>query len=406
MMRTAALILPLFLLPLFLLSSCKEDPIQEDPFFTIEGDPTGLTVSKATKTQAYVVRSNRSWQILNKENADWVKAFPEKGDADGIFKIIVSANETFDTRTANFAFVVDGEEQPVLFRVEQEGNMPYINLPDAISIPAAGGEFSVDIVSNVAWGAALSDFSWLQETAVTTQKITFVAEENTSIDERSTTLTLTAVEFPDVTASVVMTQSPGTVVLEEDFSWLAYGSPVFYTTTGETRIDNWTQEQKDRGWTSSVNTTTGSGTTPLLYARQGFVKVGKTGYGGDLISPPLSKLVGTQTLTVTFKAIPYMTATGTMDDNILNVSVIGPGTVSQGQFIIDNWPVWPADAGAVTDYCIGLWNAPEATRTFTITGATAETQIKFLGYDYYLVGVGAGKNRIFIDDIKVEIVIP
>jgi len=108
MMRTAALILPLFLLSLFLLSSCKEDPIQEDPFFTIEGDPTGLTVSKATKTQAYVVRSNRSWQILNKENADWVKAFPEKGDADGIFKIIVSANETFDTRTANFAFVVDG----------------------------------------------------------------------------------------------------------------------------------------------------------------------------------------------------------------------------------------------------------------------------------------------------------
>jgi len=404
--NTALIILPLFLFSLFLLSSCKEDPIVEDPFFTIEGDPTGLTVTKAAKTQAYVVRSNRPWQVVKQEDAGWVKAFPDKGDADGIFKIIVEANQTFDTRIANFAFVVDGEEQPVLFRVEQAGNVPYITLPAAVTIPAGGGPFPVDVASNVTWTYSLSDDSWLAEESVTTQKINLVAEENTSIDPRTVTLTLTAVQYPTVTASVVLTQSPGTVVLEEDFSWLAYGSPVFYTTTGETRIDNWTQEQKDRGWTSSVNTTTGSGTTPLLYARQGFVKVGKTGYGGDLISPPLSKLVGTQTLTVTFKAIPYMTATGTMDDNILNVSVIGPGTVSQGQFIIDNWPVWPADAGAVTDYCNGMWNAPEATRTFTITGATSETQIKFLGYDYYLVGVGAGKNRIFLDDIKVEIVLP
>ncbi|MCA1741922.1 MAG: hypothetical protein LC630_05575 [Bacteroidales bacterium] len=180
---------------------------------------------------------------------------------------------------------------------------------------------------------------------------------------------------------------------------------MFYTTSGETRIDNWTQEQKDIGWTSTINTVDGSGSTPLVYARQGFVKVGKTSYGGDLISPALSKLDGTQSVTVTFKAIPYMTAAGTMDDNILNISVIGPGTVSQSQFIIDNWPVYPAE-GAL-DYCIGLWSAPEATRTFTITGATAETQIKFLGNDYDLrTGVVTiNKNRIFLDDIKVEIIL-
>ena len=411
--NTALIILPLFLFSLFLLSSCKEDPIVEDPFFTIEGDPTGLTVTKAAKTQAYVVRSNRPWQVVKQEDAGWVKAFPDKGDADGIFKIIVEANQTFDTRIANFAFVVDGEEQPVMFRVEQEGNVPYITLPAAVTVPAGGGPFSVDVASNVTWTYSLSDDSWLAEESVTTQKVNLVAEENTSIDPRTVTLTLTAVQYPTVIATVVLTQSPGTVVLEEDFSWLAYGSAVFYTTTGETRIDNWTQEQKDRGWTSTINTVegsvpAGSDPTPLLYARQGFVKVGKTSYGGDLISPALSKLVGTQTLTVTFKAIPYMTAAGTMDDNILKVSVIGPGTVSQEQFVIDNWPVYPADAGAVTDYCNSMWSAPEATRTFTITGATATTQIKFLGGDYDLrpTVVTNNKNRIFIDDIKVEIVLP
>ena len=92
-------------------------------------------------------------------------------------------------------------------------------------------------------------------------------------------------------------------------------------------------------------------------------------------------------LQVTFKAIPYMTAAGTMDDNILNVSVIGPGTVSQSQFIIDNWPVYPADAGAVTAIASACGVNRRQPVHSPITGATAETQIKFLGDDYDLASV-------------------
>ncbi len=406
--RTALIVLPLFLLSLFLLYSCKEDPVQEDPFFSLEGSPTGLTLTKAAKTTSYVVRSNRPWEVVKKSGADWLKVFPEKGDADGIFKIYVTENPLFVARTENLAFIVDGTEQPVLFRVDQAGNVPYITLPATVTVPAGGGPFSVDVVSNVTWTYSLSDDSWLVEGSVTAQTLNLVAEMNTSDDPREVTLTLTSVDFPDVSESVVLTQSSGKVVLEEDFNWLNYGNVVFYTTTNETRIDNWTQDQKDRGWTSTINTVTGSGNTAMLYARPGFVKVGKTSYGGDLISPAFTKLIGTQTVTVTFKAIPYMTKAGAMDENVLKVSVIGPGTVSQEQFIIDNWPVYPADDGAHTDYCVGMWSAPEATRTFTITGATSETQIKFLGGDYDLTteaGLPTRKNRIFLDDIKVEIVL-
>jgi hypothetical protein len=53
-----------------------------------------------------------------------------------------------------------------------------------------------------------------------------------------------------------------------------------------------------------------------------------------------------------------------------------------------------------------MWSAPEATRTFTITGAASDTQIKFLGnaYDLRTGVVPINKNRIFLDDIKVEII--
>ncbi|MCX6333549.1 MAG: BACON domain-containing protein [Bacteroidia bacterium] len=399
-LKSAGTLLLALFFSAWLFPSCEEEQVS-DPYFSIEGNPTGLTVPKAGITHSFTVRSNRPWQLIAQSEGDWVKIFPSEGDDDGIFKIIVSENASFDARTMDYAIIVGGEEQPVLFRVDQQPNVPYITVPATVTIPSAGGDVTINVTSNVSWTYSISGASWLTQKSVTATQIVLTSAQNTSIDPRSATMTLTTTGYA-VSVNVTLTQSPGTVVLEENFNWLNYGNVVFYTTTGETIISSWTQAEKDKGWTSSINTTSGSGNTPLCYARVGFVKLGKTGYGGDLISPKLTKLTGTQNLTVTFKAIPYMTAAGTKDDNILKVSVVGPGTVSQSQFTIGNWPVYPT-SGADT-YCIALWNDPAATRTFTVTGATSDTQIKFLGYDYYLVGVGAGKNRIFLDDIKVEIV--
>jgi len=189
----------------------------------------------------------------------------------------------------------------------------------------------------------------------------------------------------------------GTSVYYEDFSWLTYGNTVFYTTTGETRYDVWTTVEKEN-CTSTLNS--GSNDTPL-YARPGFIKLGKTSYGGDFISPKLSNIVGTQNVVVKFKAAPYQTSGGTRDDSLLVVSVVGPGQVSETTFGISNWPVYPTVAADVAPYCVAFWAEPAAERTFTITGATSETQVKFLGKDYLLLGVGKGKNRIFLDDITV-----
>ncbi len=389
-----------------IINSCKDDEPVGEPYFNIEGSPTGLSSPANGITQSYVVRSNRPWQIVPQQETDWVKIFPDEGEDDGIFKFTVEENASFDVRTASFAFVVDGKEQPVLFRIEQEGNVPYIIVDKAeegVTIPSAGGEVTIDVNSNVSWDYSVGDVNWLTAHSKTSTQVKLTALTNTG-SKRSFTLSFSSPDFPELLTQIEVTQSPGSVILEEDFNWLDYGNPVFYTTTGERRYDQWTEEEKNRGWSSSVNTVDGSGNTPLMYSRVGFVKLGKTAYGGDLISPPLTGITGTQNVKVTFKAIPYKTKAGTMDDNILAVSVIGQGTVSQEQFIIDNWPAYPSDDATHTDYCINMWSEPEATRTFTITGATAETQIKFLGWDYNLVGVGAGKNRIFLDDIKVEII--
>lgn len=379
--------------------SCEEEEPSSPPGFSIEGDATGLTAGVDGKTESFVVRGHGAWQIVPKEEGDWVKIFPDEGEDDGIFKITVSPNEGFEERVLNLAFVVNGEEQPVLFRVEQEANLPYIILPEIVSIPSPGGDFDVAVTSNVAWSYTLSDGAWLTEVSRTTDKVTLNAAANQALASRSVTMTVTADAYPGVSQTVTLEQSPGTIVLEEDFSWLAYGSAVPYTTTGETRISSWTPEQLAKGWTSSMNPV--SNDQPL-YARQGFVKLGKTGYGGDLISPKLSTIEGTKDLKVTFKAAAYLSSTGSVvDSRVLVIEVLGAGTPSVGVIMVENVPNTKPedDAGVVND----IW-ADDRAFTFTITGATSDTQIRFLGKAFDLRAETPTTNRIFLDDIKVEIV--
>lgn len=385
----------------FVAVSCNDDNGDGnigDPYFMIEDDPTSLTVSVEGISQKYVVRSNRDWKVVAQSSVDWVKAFPDEGDEDGIFSFDVDPNDSFESRTVNFAFVVGGEEQPVLFRIDQEANVPYITIvdgEDGISVPSAGGDVNVSLETNVEWTYVLGDESWITGVEQTDNSLVLNAEKNTGL-ERSTTLTIQSTTN-GLTEEVEITQSAGNVILEEDFSWLTYGSTIFYTTSGETRMDNWTDEEMFRGWTSTENTFTNN--QMVVYARTGFVKLGKTNYGGDLISPPLAELDGPTNVQVTFKAVPYKTAGGTQDDNNLVVGVVGPGTTSVPSFTVSNYPDYDADPD-----CVLIWEDESSTYTFTITGATSETQVRFLGGAFDLNGVGAGKNRIFIDDIKVEII--
>lgn len=383
------------------LMSCTNDESEfsGEAYFMIEENPTGISADTKGLTQSYVVRSNRPWKIEAQGEADWVKAFPAEGEADGIFKFIVDENISFESRNINFSFVVDGKEQPVLFRIDQIANIPFIVVDDVesgVAIPSAENNFSIDVKANVNWIYTITDGSWLSEVALTESEITLLAEKNKG-EVRSATVTISSLEHPSLTKEVVITQSPGDVILEENFDWLNYGSTIFYTTGGETRMDSWTTDEMAKGWNSTENEF--SSNQKVVYARTGFLKLGKTGYGGDLISPLLTALDEETNLRVTFKAVPYKTKGGTEDDNLLKVSVVGPGTTSVSSFTVDNWPDYAVDPD-----CTAIWQDEASNYEFVITGATSETQIKFLGGDYYLVGVGKGKNRIFLDDIKVKII--
>lgn len=397
-----------FLLSFFLIAGCRK--VEKEPVrFELDGDP-GLAVPIEGISKTYQIKSNGLWMIEVIDGGDWIEVSPVEGTGDGSFTVTIDKNRISSKRAATLGFRVNHIRQKQLLKVEQQANPdpPYFKIEgdeNKLEISGAGGVQEYHVLSNSAWSVVVPDGTdWVHlDPASGEADGTFKikVDKNPAYTARTAQLSFVV---DDQTHSTVFTitqegKVDETVLLNEDFSWLNYGSAIFYTTTGETRIDSWSEEQLAKGWTSTVNPISGSGSTPLVYARQGFVKLGKTNYGGDLISPALTGIEGTKNLVVTFKAVPYQTQGGTRDGNILKVGVVGPGTVSVETFTINNWPDYSADPE-----CTEIWKAPETTRSFTVTGATSETQIRFLGQDFDLrAPVDPNKNRIFLDDIIVTI---
>lgn len=395
---------------IILFVSCTKEDDQRGAF-ELKDNPETLTIPEQGSSETFTFQANGNWKIEPLRKERWLKIDPAEGNGDGTFTVNVSKNTTSEVRTTTLFFVVEGQLQNDVLKIQQaaatggetEEGQTFIYIEGAetgLQIPETGLTERRVIRATGAWRAELSDedADWIQIEPMQgtgDTPIQLSADINPG-DVRTVNLNF---YLDDVlqTESLLITQENVIVILEEYFDWLSYGSPIFYTTGGETRIDNWTIEQKARGWTTSPSA---DGITST-YARQGFVKLGKTNYGSDFISPKLNEVEGTKNLEVRFKAVPYMTAGGTKDDTRLYVSVIGPGAVSVDEFNINNWPDYSADPN-----CTEIWKAKETERSFVITGATAETQIRFLGGALDLreaTGAPINKNRIFLDDIIVTV---
>lgn len=371
-------------------------------FLMVTDGKDGLSVISEGGEVLIGVQGNVEWKYTLDVNT-WLT---ESKKSNSELELKAKANLGWEVRKATATITSTALPDFSAKVIITQASGAFLNLPatnDGLSVISDGGEILIGVETNMKWKYNLDDNSWLLESSKSDSQLELTAKANVEA-ERKATVTITSTSLPDFSAKVVITQLTGiiiSVILEEDFNWLNYGDVIPYVTTGEKRFDSWTQDEKNKGWEVTPNP--GSSGQQLVYARPGFVKLGKTGFGSDLISPKLTKIKGTQKIKVTFKAAGYISPTGIFDDIILKVSAIGGGTASISEFEINNRPNnKPQDeAGRVNN----IWDNKRAY-SFIITGATSATQIRFLGGDFDLTDVGTGKNRIFLDDIKVELVQP
>ena len=403
---------------IMLVSACKDENEMKG-FFALEGAPAKMDIPADGSSETYKVKATGHWKVEPLRKEHWLKIEPMEGNGDDTFTVTVDKNTEEEARTLALLFTVDGQLQNSVLKIEQaaaknedEEKDPYVKIDgilERLELPESGIAGDYTIRATGKWKIALEeDADWVtltprEGTGDTPIKLTI--DKNTDL-ERTVNLLFFLDDVKQANPVTIYQkgiklQVPGDVVLKEDFNWLNYGSTVFNVTDGETRISSWSAAEQEKGWTSTINPTEGGGNYASIYARQGFVKLGRTNYGGDLISPELSNVQGTKNLSVSFKAAVYMTGRGAVDHNVLKVGVTGPGTVNVEEFAITLKPDYAADPT-----CVELWKKPEATKEFVITGATKDTKIWFLGGNFDLSKVSGWPkttNRIFIDDVVITV---
>lgn len=186
--------------------------------------------------------------------------------------------------------------------------------------------------------------------------------------------------------------------------------------------------------------------TSYLYACQGYVRISKTGFGGDLLSPKFASLTTPTDVKLSWQGIGYtsnqtLNADGTYKSGLVHdyqyycVALLGPG---QFEGVTKTKQVAYKDAGGnditlnaavieiptnafITMDTTAAWGFEGTKNELTIKGATAETQVAFMSVmpnfgktkttDYTSAdmpaatdaehGVNIKVNRVIIDNIKV-----
>lgn len=420
-------------------TACSDDDkFTGDPYFTLEGlenmtydfnyeEVDTLAYSEAKKI---VVRSNRPWKLVCQSENGWCRVFPTEGEGDGIIRLSTVENKKPDTRDMVYKIYLDGVEQPVPLTIRQTGSEPYIK-PSANSITIAreGGAIPFSVLTNVPYTFEVrpvkegDDVSWITVTPSETDPNSVMLNCVASNKDRFAVLHIQGTgNYTDLSIDIPVTQLGA--LFFENFSWMNHSdtSILGWVTDGESnsRFDKWTDEELSHGWTSRNN---------LCYGRPGFLKLGKTGYGGDLVSPKIPEIGSGMDIAVSMQLVGYCTQAGTLDDVQVYVGVLGPGKVTKiiggnggeivngvlycdenkAQIVLNDVASFMLTDDNHFNYTTDpdgllVWENPNTNYTIYVDGATSDTQIVILGgaFDVQLKTIGKGKNRIFIDNFKVE----
>lgn len=402
---------------LLCLTACSDDS-DGDKYFTVETDTQIVTVPSSgiskSKRVGVTLRSNRQWKVglENEADAEWVHFFADEGEDDGIFRYWVDRNRSFTSRTATVTFTVDGQLEDTRMVIQQEAEVPTVviaNAGDGYRMLATGGTLKIEVSHNVEWTAQLSpDVTWARIDSCGTDTV-YISMDKNDDDTRTVTLRCQGTgEYTSCLSTTDLTQADAGIYLNERFDWLQEGIEDYYYNYPEQSITKWTDDELSHGWTTSGVS---------LYGGRGYIKLGKTNYAGDALSPKLSNIEGTADITVSLKCIGYVSKGGAKDDGVLRVMIVGPGEIT-GQDLVDmdvNGKTYKAATLEVTVFPNSSknengegydpWAQDGASFSLNVKGATADTQLLFVGGVAWaggLKGQGQGKNRLLIDDIRVK----
>lgn len=318
------------------ITSCKDDEEDNLPaYFSFEDLPAdylfpykGVDEETFGNGIKFTIRAHGNWrfEIENEEDLEWVKIWPMEGVDDGFIRFYCKENDLAQKRSAKYRLYLNGVEQEP-FVLTQENALPNLEISTlGLTFQRQGGELSVSVTANVDWSCSVegedADFFSAEKK---NDKAVIRTDANTSGKELEATLVIQGEgEARNIRHEVTLKQL--VAIFFDDFSWLKSNAGILGWETpveNETRIDKWSAEEKEHGY-SSLST--------WCYSRTGFIKLGKGKYGGDVAFPTIAELTEPTNVKVSLKAVGYGDKNSAKDPiTMFYIAVLGPGSIESAE---------------------------------------------------------------------------
>lgn len=240
-------------------------------FFTLNAPYINVTppvhnVSIDSGSVKYFVTSNTSWHVTHQSS--WFTLTPDSGLANDTIFVTYQQNTSVNPRIDSILVATDSIGISQMVKLSQEGVPPVMIVnPVNINVDTAAGDTAFAVTSNTTW-TAVSGSTWctVNPSGSGDGTITATFEENTSLNVRIDTITVTA---PGVPVQIVtITQAAVSPVLAVTPHTQSVGSAEGSTAFTVTSNIGWTVTS-DALWCSVTASGSGNGTIVADYAVNG-----------------------------------------------------------------------------------------------------------------------------------------
>ena len=174
------------------------------------------TISDAGETISVDIKSNVEYGIQMPE-VDWIKQETNsRASSTETLKFIISANETYDSRSAEIVFYDKNSSVTDTLKISQAQKDAIVISQKNYEVDAEGETIEVKLSTNVEFDVQISaDATWITQAtsrALSEKSLFFNISENTTNERRSASITVTA-KNSQLTETIVISQQAHFVVV-------------------------------------------------------------------------------------------------------------------------------------------------------------------------------------------------
>lgn len=222
-------ILTLLAIALAALTSCKPDEEEISPsevYLNVYYDD--IVFPSDGGEDSFEIESNGDWVITN--DADWLTIDPSEGKGSCSITLTASASDLYDDR--NTVITVKAGDKTETFTVTQKYAEALLVTKNKFDIPQEGGEFTVEVQSNISYDIVIDDDcqSWISEVpqskALNTYTHTFSVESNQDTTKRDGSIEIIGSNGKTETINIYQAQKDELVLSKSEETVPAKGGEV------------------------------------------------------------------------------------------------------------------------------------------------------------------------------------